>query len=83
MEAQEARLERLAATERQLSAHVEQLKAIEQLKSDMALPERRIQTFRGEEQEALQRLSGLQQTEIEQTLRLEALKAEEQNRQGE
>ncbi|EJP62021.1 uncharacterized protein BBA_09069 [Beauveria bassiana ARSEF 2860] len=77
MEEQEARLAQLAATERQLSRHVEQLK------SDTALQERRIQTLKSEEQEALQRLNGLQQTETEQTIRLEALKADEQNRQSE
>ncbi|ATY58260.1 hypothetical protein A9K55_003634 [Cordyceps militaris] len=77
MEEQEARLAQLAATERQLSQHVKQLK------SDTALQERRIQTLKSEEQEALRRLSGLQQTETEQTLRLEALKADKQNRQSE
>lgn len=76
-EEQEARLAQLAATERQLSRHVEQLK------SDTALQERKIQTLKIEEQEALRRLSGLQRTETEQTLRLEALKADEQNRQRE
>ncbi|KAF1737885.1 hypothetical protein CRV24_003515 [Beauveria bassiana] len=67
MAAQEARLDRLAATERQLSAHVEQLK------HDMALQERRIRTLKSEEQEALQRLSDAS----------ESLKAEEQNQQSE
>lgn len=76
-EEQEARLAQLAATERQLSRHVEQLK------SDTALQERRIQTLKSEEQEALRRLGGLQRTETEQTLRLEALQADEQNRQSE
>lgn len=70
LEEQEARLERLAATE-------------QQLRNDMALQETRLLTLRGEEQEALQRLKRLQQTEAEHTLRLESLQADEQNRQNE
>ncbi|KAM3427648.1 hypothetical protein NHJ13734_008907 [Beauveria thailandica] len=77
LEGQEVRLERLAATEQQLSAN------IEQLRSDMALQETRLLTLRGEEQEALQRLNRLQQTEAEHTLRVESLQADEQNRQNE
>ncbi|KZZ91208.1 hypothetical protein BBO_09563 [Beauveria brongniartii RCEF 3172] len=70
LEEQEARLERLAATE-------------QQLRNDMALQETRLLTLRGEEQEALQRLNRLQQTEAEHTLRVESLQADEQNRQNE
>ncbi|KAH8721015.1 hypothetical protein HC256_001391 [Beauveria bassiana] len=77
LEGQEVRLERLAATEQQLSAN------IEQLRNDMALQETRLLTLRGEEQEALQRLNRLQQTEAEHTLRVESLQADEQNRQNE
>ncbi|KAF1739603.1 hypothetical protein CRV24_001539 [Beauveria bassiana] len=76
-EEQEARLAQLAATERQLSRHVAQLR------NDMALQETRLLTLRGEEQEALQRLNRLQQTEAEHTLRVESLQADEQNRQNE
>jgi hypothetical protein len=76
LEEQESRLQRLATTEQQLSAN------IEQLRNNTALEERRVLTLKGEEQAALQRLNSLEQTEAEQTLRLETLNADEQTRQS-
>ncbi|KAK3177861.1 hypothetical protein K4F52_009413 [Lecanicillium sp. MT-2017a] len=76
LEEQESRLQRLATTEQQLSAN------IEQLRNNTALEERRVLALNGEEQAALQRLNSLEQTEAEQVLRLETLKTDEQTRRS-
>ncbi|TQV90526.1 hypothetical protein IF1G_10849 [Cordyceps javanica] len=67
IEEPEARLDELVTKEQQLTAKSEQLQ------SEIAARNTRVRALRGEEQDALARLSGLQQAEAEQVLRLETL----------